>query len=328
MMIIGPLGSLGVLLFFIVSGFLITGLLFAERLDTGGINLRNFYVRRALRLFPALFVFLGTILVLVKLHYIAYVSGAELLACLFYARNFYGQSMVVGHLWSLSLEEQFYFCCPSALRLLPTSSILRVTAAVTSAFAIFRALAIRFDLWHLGERSYYMLPFFRLDSLLIGSCLALALACWPGWTGRVRLIMQRLPIGWLWIPLLLWSMFGKRYNGSFYQSIQLLLATLLLAQLILGQGSWSQTVFRHPVLRYTGKLSYSLYLWQQLFLLARPPSWGSWPTFPTWLLISLIVAWLSYRFIEFPVLQLKRRFEPSSSPAQLHHGDERGYLRA
>jgi peptidoglycan/LPS O-acetylase OafA/YrhL len=101
----------------------------------------------------------------------------------------------------------------------------------------------------------------------------------------------------------------------------LLLAILILGQLVLGQDRWSQAFFRHPALRFVGKLSYSLYLWQELFLLARPASWGNWPTFPIWLLPPLTLALLSYRFVESPALRLKRRFEHSSpSPINLDSG--------
>jgi peptidoglycan/LPS O-acetylase OafA/YrhL len=326
--IVGSLSRLGVLLFFILSGFLITGLLYAERLDTGLIDLPRFYARRALRLFPALFVFLGIMFLSVRLHWIEYVFFAEFLACLFYARNFYGQSMVLGHLWSLSLEEQFYLCYPYLLRVLPLTWIFRVTLAMTCAIAVFRALVIHFNFWHLGERALYMLPYFRFDSLLIGSCLALALANSPGKVERFRSLMQRIPSGLLWVALLFWSAFGQNYKYSLYQSIQLLLAALLLGQVVLGQGRWSQAFFQHPALRFVGKLSYSLYLWQQLFLLARPPSWGTWPTFPIWLLPPMVLAFLSYKFVESPALRLKRRFAYSYDRDPNFSGDHRVYARS
>jgi peptidoglycan/LPS O-acetylase OafA/YrhL len=309
MIAIGPLGALGVLLFFILSGFLITSLLVAERRETFGIDLKKFYVRRALRLCPALFIFLGTVFVLVQLHQIAYVSNGEFLACLLYARNFYGHSMVLGHIWSLSLEEQFYLCCPFILRALPINWSFRVAATVACLIAAIRAIAIHFDLFHPGEPVYYTRPYFRFDSILVGVCLALALVRWPTLLDRARFVLRRLPVGLLWFPLVLWSMFGARYSHSFYQSIQLVLATILLNQLVVGHGRWSQVIFRNSVLRYLGKISYGLYLWQQLFLLARPASWGTWPTFPVWLLAPLILAALSYRFLESPALRLKRRFE-------------------
>jgi peptidoglycan/LPS O-acetylase OafA/YrhL len=308
----GPLGALGVLLFFVLSGFLITGVLLAERCETGGISLRNFYLRRVLRLFPALFVFLVMMWILVKSRAIPYISNWEFFACLFYARNFYGQSMALGHIWSLSLEEQFYLCWPFLLCILPMKRLLRVAVAATLTIAVFRAVAIHFDLFHLPESVYYMRPYFRLDSLLIGACLALAVASRLDLRERARSAMARVPAGFLWLGLLGWSIFATHFHPSVYQSIQLCLAVLLLAQLVAGQGRWYQQFFRHPVLRYLGKISYALYLWQQPFLLARTTPWGPlaelWRT-PLWLLPPLLLAILSYHCLESPALRLKKRLE-------------------
>ncbi len=322
MVLAGPLGALGVSLFLVLSGFLITGLLFAERQETSNISLRNFYLRRVLRLLPALFVFLAVTWVLVKSHTIPYISNWEFAACLLYARNFYGQSMALGHIWSLSLEEQFYLCWPVLLLVLPRKWLLRVAVAATFAIATFRAFAIHFDWFHLPESVYYMRPYFRFDSLLIGACLALALASWPSLLERTRSVTRRLPVGLLWLPLLAWSIFGMRFNQCFYQSIQLGLAVVLLAQLVVGEGRWLQRFFRHPILRYLGKISYALYLWQELFLLARPPSWTLWDTLPVWLLPPLILAMLSYHFLESPALRLKKRFEYAPLRRELKLGGE------
>src|SRR5580704_1447412 len=104
-------------------------------------------------------------------------------------------------------------------------------------------------------------------------------------------------------------MIGTRLKYCSFHSIRLSLAIVLLAALVRGGDRWSQRVFRHPGLRYLGKISYALYLWQQLFTLARPASWGTWPTFPVWLLPPLVLAVFSYHFIESPALRLKRGFE-------------------
>src|SRR5579863_3401722 len=100
------LDKLGVLLFFVLSGFLITGLLHRERSATGIISFRKFYIRRVLRLAPAFLLFLGVVLVLISLGWITDVPRREILECLFYARNIFGHSLSLGHVWSLSLEEQ------------------------------------------------------------------------------------------------------------------------------------------------------------------------------------------------------------------------------
>ena len=112
------LSSLGVLLFFVLSGFLITALLLQEKDETGRIHFRRFYARRALRLGPALLLFLLTVVVLIYLGFVTDVPRYEIFASLFYARYLVGKSETLAHLWSLSLEEQFYLCWPLLLILM------------------------------------------------------------------------------------------------------------------------------------------------------------------------------------------------------------------
>lgn len=105
-------GGLGVLLFFLLSGFLITGLLDREKTRTGAISLRAFYIRRVLRLFPALFIFLATQCVLIETRVVTDTPWYAVAACLLYVRNIWGRGSTTGHIWSLSLEEQFYTSWP------------------------------------------------------------------------------------------------------------------------------------------------------------------------------------------------------------------------
>ncbi len=114
--IAGSVAQTGVLLFFVLSGFLITGVLSRERSITGRVHLKDFYLRRVLRLGPALLLFLATTILLMSLGLITDVPKKELLECLFYARNFFGRSLSLSHIWSLSLEEQFYLIWPLTFR--------------------------------------------------------------------------------------------------------------------------------------------------------------------------------------------------------------------
>ena len=102
----------GVFLFFVLSGFLITGLLQKERASKGAIDLRRFYLRRALRLGPALLLFLSILTLLKLLGLTPGLPGYEIAACLLYARNFFGRTLTTSQIWSLSLEEKFYLCWP------------------------------------------------------------------------------------------------------------------------------------------------------------------------------------------------------------------------
>jgi peptidoglycan/LPS O-acetylase OafA/YrhL len=90
--------------------------------------------------------------------------------------------------------------------------------------------------------------------------------------------------------------------------VQSIVIVMLLAQIIAGESVSSMTLFEWPVLTYLGKISYSLYLWQQLFLVAKEPSWGALRQFPLNLAIPLALSVVSFHFIETPALRLKDRF--------------------
>ena len=124
------IASLGVMLFFVLSGFLITGLLVNERVRYGRIDLRAFYLRRVLRLAPALACFLLAVMILIRLGLIVDVPRYELIACIFYFRNIVGRSTSLAHLWSLSLEEQFYGLWPLLIGRVKSARRMLIYAAI------------------------------------------------------------------------------------------------------------------------------------------------------------------------------------------------------
>ena len=109
-----------------LSGFLITGLLDREKVQTGSIGLLKFYFRRVLRLFPALFVFLAVVCVLIKLRVITDTPWYAVLACLIYVRNIWGRGYATNHIWSLSVEEQFYASWPWIMKVVGRTNALRI----------------------------------------------------------------------------------------------------------------------------------------------------------------------------------------------------------
>ena len=117
-------GRLGVQIFFVISGFLITSLLLREKESTGSISLKLFYARRTLRIFPAFYLFFITIAVLSYLRLIE-LPRYDLLHAATYTMNYSGNgTWWMGHLWSLSVEEQFYFVWPSLMFLIGTRNAL------------------------------------------------------------------------------------------------------------------------------------------------------------------------------------------------------------
>jgi peptidoglycan/LPS O-acetylase OafA/YrhL len=303
------LGSLGVFLFFVLSGFLITSLLYIEKRDTGTVSLSNFYIRRALRLGPALLLFLSIIVILMACHAITDVPRYEIFASLFYARNFFGHSTSLAHLWSLSLEEQFYLCWPLVFTLIPIKRSLPVTVGITASFAVWRGLAIHFALFDYSRGIYYERPYFRFDSILIGACVAIAVVTYPEFVSRARIVGRRLPTLLIWPLLFWWTLYGEEFSKPLFITIQTLLLAYVVLQLALAERGPSLKFFTQPALCYVGKISYSLYLWQQIFTATRTPSWGVLRIFPINFLASFALAILSYHLIERPALRLKKKFQ-------------------
>src|SRR5215831_9782405 len=111
----GHLGNYGVRIFFIISGFLITTLLLKEYTKTETISLRSFYLRRALRIFPAFYVYVAVICILAVLGVVSLLRG-DVLHAVTYTMNYHTtRGWYLNHIWSLSVEEQFYLIWPAAL---------------------------------------------------------------------------------------------------------------------------------------------------------------------------------------------------------------------
>ena len=302
--------KLGVLLFFVLSGFLITGLLHRERSVTNNVNFRRFYIRRALRLGPALLVFLFAVVVLMKLGWITDVPRKEIAECLFYVRNIFGRSLTLGHIWSLSLEEQFYFVWPFAFFLLPMKRSAAIVTGICVALATWRGIAIAAHLFSYDSGIYYMRPYFRFDSILIGAALVLWLVSSPRTVEMLRKVLGTLPALLLWGGLATWTAIGESLSRALYISVQEILVTVALAQIVLCGGTLLGALFRSKLLRYVGAISYSLYLWQQLFLVTNAPSWGPLRKIPLSIILPVLIAMASHHFIEKPLLAWKDRLAP------------------
>lgn len=302
--------KLGVLLFFVLSGFLITGLLERERSASGKIDFRRFYIRRVLRLAPALLLFLTTVTIFIPFGWITDVPRKEILECVFYARNLFGRSLTLGHIWSLSLEEQFYLVWPLAFSLLPMKRCAGYVTAICVALAGWRTAAIVAQLFSYERGIFYMRPYFRFDSILIGACVVLWLSSSLRASAVLKKWLSRVPAAILWSGLLLWSALAEDFSRALYLTVQEVLVAVVLTQLVLSDDKWLGTIFRWRPLRYCGAISYSLYLWQQLFLVTAVPSWGSLRRLPLSILVPFLIAAASYHLMEKPLLGLKNRVAP------------------
>jgi peptidoglycan/LPS O-acetylase OafA/YrhL len=314
------LAALGVLLFFVLSGFLITTILISEQQYFGTVNLRRFYIRRILRLAPAFVIFLGSIYFLDVFGYIDHIPAYEYVACIFYVRNIFGRSIPVSHLWSLSLEEQFYSVWPPFLKFVRLRVLRWVALLLTIAMCVWRGIAIKMHLFDYQTGIYYLRPYFRFDSILIGCCLA----AWLDTIAIVARIVKSMPVSFIWLAVVIWTMTGERPFPSLYLTIQTIGAAWIVWRAVTGT---SFLILNNEVLRFFGRISYSLYLWQQLFVIATKPAWAIIHQFPYDWFASILFAVASYFLIERPFLRLKTMYEAktkgqASVPSRNLHRNE------
>ena len=329
--LIGSFGWSGVDGFLVLSGFLITGILYRQR---GAAHyFRNFYVRRALRLFPLYY------FILLMAFTVSLFTGAPWrlghVGFVLYAANImlaHDQSLGdlgifnMRHFWTLALEEQFYFVWPWFVgSRLSRKALLRVCAA-----GIAIAICCRVVLFLFGHArdwvEYYSLPT-RMDSLLIGAVIALIplpskkLARW-GLAVTVPIYMSLVIVGHSSFFL------SPPIAVAGYTVLAVLYGSLLV--LALHSGTLAQKVFTLAPLRFLGKISYGLYLWHYLFsaqaeklnlrlqAAIHPAALASLSVFAVTFGLSILVALASFHLIERPFLRLKDRFEPERNPAIAH----------
>lgn len=290
--------SVGVTLFFVLSGFLITTLLLDERNKAGGLNLAAFYRRRALRLLPALFVLLAVFAgVMIAIGRWSYVLPDAIPAAFYYANWIHASGEELGpmtHTWSLSIEEQFYLAWPVLMVIVPRVRWLGVIAIV-GAVGI---LGARWVAWTGGDG--YLWSFFathtRADGLLIGCALAVWFAIRPPRVGRWA-------IGAAVAGLTMASFAGNLDFAVF----GLTGAALASAVLVAVAAQRSPSMLRWRPLVYVGTISYGLYLWHApIFHLGRTFGWtDNVGVVAVMTATAFGLAWLSRRYVELPFLRLR-----------------------
>jgi peptidoglycan/LPS O-acetylase OafA/YrhL len=319
-----PGGFLGVEVFFVLSGFLITCLLLQEWERTAAISLKDFYVRRVLRLGPALIAYLLT-LGLFAAFFLKPENASEVYVgiglTLAYASNWVlalKPAFPVGILaitWSLSVEEQFYFLWPIALVLLLKRTVSRRTIVLLLIAGIIIVNANRALLFHNDAtfRRLYYATDTRADSLLCG-CLLACVACWkmlPMTALFERLVKAMAIIATGFLLFLAATL--KSSDPLIFKSL-LTVATVgittVITTIVLWPGSVAAMVLRFPPLVWIGRISYGLYLWHwpvQGFVFGpiNDPSVGR---IVVAVLLSFALASISYYVIERPFLKQKKRF--------------------
>lgn len=316
-------GLAGVLLFFVLSGFLITSLLLREDRCTGRISLSQFYLRRAVRLLPALVAFL-VVLLLVSVFPWSGTSPAEVARGGVYAVT-YTTNLVVGfgidlvpttaHLWTLAVEEQFYALWPLIaivlLRKVPPSSLVHVMLRLYAASVLLRVLTVLISVK--ANWFFYVLPTTWGDSLMAGCLLAVLVRDRPALVQRFATVLLSRWAGALGASVLL--VFAL--NPSSYWSPVTYLATIPLLclvgwQLLLGATTEAaprcRSVLSWRGLQWFGVRSYALYLYNSAAVLVVTAALGRTPlAVALGIVAALLLSVLSRVAVEEPAQSWRRR---------------------
>jgi peptidoglycan/LPS O-acetylase OafA/YrhL len=285
-------GSPGVRIFLVLSGYLITSGLMKEKERSGTISLRNFYIRRTYRIFPAAYVFMA---IAIATHWES-LSAANIATAITYTLNYYPRgNHVLGHLWSLGVEEQFYLIWPLCLLWFFPQRLSIVAVAIGAG------PPLRILFWLLWRRAGLEHPFpVFMDALAIGSAVALLEARMGKW--RSVFLSRKfavVPALCLLLPLV------ELWNGRVYQTVAISLFNLGAALALLHVMTRRYAFLNSAPAVWLGTISYSLYLWQQFFFDRQ--SSAKWAAFPSNLVLALVVGTASFYLVEQPFLNLRDR---------------------
>ena len=307
-------GSLGVTVFFVLSGFLITFLLIAEERAAGRISLRAFYARRALRILPVYGAYVAALVVLDRATTLD-LSLCDYVTTLTYTKDFACGQWIDGHLWSLSVEQQFYLLWPMALVCLRRRGRRWVMATCIVLAPICRVVFFL--------NGWYDLEVFSLmanaDALMIGA--AAGIAYFERGAALQTLLRFRpalvrgVAVALMWMLMVLdHFVSGATSAVAFGGTVTALAAAYLIVSYASCPGGPVYAMLNWRPVRYVGALSYSLYIWQQPFFNGYD-SYGYAPTpavlrFPLNVVAAFAVAAVSYHALEMPVLSLRKKFRP------------------
>jgi len=324
-----PGGFLGVDVFFVLSGFLITSLILEEFDRRGRIDFKTFYIRRARRLLPALLLMLAVVGVAAAFFYrdAAPAFRTDAIASLFYVNNwwyivadqsyfeFIGRPPLLKHLWSLSIEEQFYLIWPAitlvALKLGKRRAVLITALVGAIASTVWMAvLSITNGFPDLADPSR---AYFGTDSHIMGLLIGAALATvWRPGRLPTRLVpgakILLTAIGFTSLVAVIWVFWQVgEFDGWLYRGGFLLFALLVAVLVAMAShpGSPFGAMLGTQPWRYIGQRSYGLYLWHwPVFMVTRPDLDIGLDGLPLLILrfgLTFGIAELSYRFVEMPI---------------------------
>jgi peptidoglycan/LPS O-acetylase OafA/YrhL len=288
--VVGSYGKLGVHVFFVLSGYLITNPLLQEFQQEATVNLRAFYLRRGFRIFPAALVFLGVAIYLYRNEMRWYHIAA---AMLYFANMDLTRPLIFGHLWSLSIEEQFYLIWPLAIKKWYRHSTA-ILISVLIASPMFRACIYAL---HVRNGLISSLPVFA-DQLAIGCLLAVSAPRLPAISKSAAFAMLIGVFTIQWFPA------ASKTETLLTLFILHPILNVCIAGLVLHVIQTPYRALNWRSITWIGTISYSLYLWQELFCGSSMFQLGYALILPT-----LACGCLSYYLVERPMLRIRDKLE-------------------
>jgi peptidoglycan/LPS O-acetylase OafA/YrhL len=311
-------GGVGVLMFFVLSGLLITWLLLDEAETWGTVSLRDFYIRRCLRIFPAFYTY-AVLCLVVLVVFGKRINVPQMIAALLYVNNYYqaiygDPSTAFSHTWSLGIEEQFYLLWPATMVVFSRDRhrLAKGLAVAIVVVWVHRLALVLF--FHVDQGYIYEAFDTRADSLLIGCLLAVMLR-----GGMLASLFNHAcaSVAWplLTLALLVASMVAELRMGSSYRDtiglpLDALLVAVLIPQMISFRDRWVGCWLNWRLMRTLGLLSYSLYLYQQITVepAQRLAARLGLPEIVVVIAVVVTFAGASYHLVERPALRLKEHF--------------------
>jgi peptidoglycan/LPS O-acetylase OafA/YrhL len=326
-------GNLGVRVFFLISGFLITTLLLKEARKSGRINLAAFYLRRCLRILPVYYFYILSLCAIFIFTGINVISNSTYFSALTFTTHWWGawgnESWPLAHSWSLAIEEQFYLVWPAILVFLGPKRGGRIWVITL----LLLAPAFRYAFRDQSIIDHLFIT--QGDSIAFGCLLALArfnreaqllrfFQYHPGF-GRIAAVLLIHTKSFLFI-FHFYPGWLEPWFITFLPTLQCMAITYLIGSFVMVQHGFSYQFLNLIPMQWVGRLSYSLYIWQQLVLIPKdfpvfPKTWpmAMWITrFPQNIVVVFALGMASYYLLERPFLALKNRIEkvPTGDLAQ------------
>ncbi|RXH55734.1 acyltransferase family protein [Granulicella sibirica] len=314
-------GNRGVELFFAISGLLICSRLLQEERLRGTISLRGFYIRRLCRIQPAALLFLAIVSIL-TLRTVLTLAPGDLIASFLLVRNYLplhavNDSWYTGHFWSLSVEEHFYLLLPAFL-----------LTVVRFRLLILGLLAVATELWRVFVYGHPALQFgpvytFHTDvavgAILLGA-FAAVLVERPVW--RARCLLWLRPSVAIGLSALVWLRLALHHSRIDHAALIFTLPILIVSTMLHPESLPGRLLESRPV-RFVGRISYSLYLWQMLFFTfyyaLQPPDsriLALVQQTPLRYVLVLVFALVSYYLVERPMIRLGHRLARPALPGR------------